>query len=148
MRQKKQNKVFRILAIVTLVFLIILVRAFENQLFNDPLLEFFKKDFSSLSLPDVSNYAYFIVLFFRYAINTMLSLGVIYFVFNEIELVKLSLVLYLLFFALLIIGFFTVANISYENQKWHLFYIRRFIIQPIFLLLFVAGFYYQKRGLR
>jgi exosortase F-associated protein len=145
MHQKKQNKTLRILALVALLFAIILVRVFENQLFNDPLLEFFKKDFSSSSLPDVSNYAYFLGLFFRYAVNTVLSLGIIYFVFNEFELVTLSLVLYVLFFVVLIIGFFTVANISYENQKWHLFYIRRFIIQPIFLLLFVAGFYYQKR---
>ncbi len=145
MLQKKQNKLFRNVTIVLLLFLIILIRAFENQIFNDPLLEFFKKDFSSLSLPEVSNFSYFLVLFFRYFINSALSIGMIYFVFNEIELVKLSLVLYVLFFVILMFCFFTVANISYDNQKWHLFYIRRFIIQPIFLLLFVAGFYYQKR---
>ncbi|MFY7758816.1 MAG: exosortase F system-associated membrane protein, partial [Flavobacterium stagni] len=30
-------------------------------------------------------------------------------------------------------------------HKVELFYLRRFLIQPLFLLLFVPAFYYQKR---
>ena len=32
-----------------------------------------------------------------------------------------------------------------ETNKMNLFYIRRFIIQPIFLILFIPAFYYQKK---
>jgi exosortase F-associated protein len=42
--------------------------------------------------------------------------------------------------------FLLFANISYENQNGIVFYSRRFISLTHFLLLFVAGFYYQKKG--
>ena len=147
MLQKKTNQACRIAAIIVLFLLLVLVRAYENKLFDDPLLEYFKQDFSKVVLPDTVRISYFLMLFFRYALNTILSLGIIFFVFREVEFVKLALLLYVLFFVVLICVFYIVVNDSYDNQKWDLFYVRRFIIQPIFLLLFLAGFYYHKKRL-
>jgi exosortase F-associated protein len=52
---------------------------------------------------------------------------------------------YLLFFIILISLFFIVLFFFGETNKMTLFYIRRFLIQPIFLLLFLPAFYYQKK---
>lgn len=145
MLQKIINNKFRILQLLTLVLLLVLVRAFENELFYDPLLTFFKKDFTNLNLPHFDFALLMLNVLFRYALNTVFSLGVIYILFKDISMIKFALFLYAFFFVIFAIGFFYIVYFSGENQNWILFYIRRFLIQPIFLLLFIAGFYYQKQ---
>ncbi|CAM3979864.1 exosortase F system-associated membrane protein [Flavobacterium weaverense] len=145
MLQKIINNKFRILQLLALVFLLVLVRAFENELFYDPLLNFFKKDFTNLDLPQFDFALLMVNVLFRYALNTVFSLGVIYILFKDISMIKFALFLYAFFFVIFAIGFFYIVYFSAENHNWILFYIRRFLIQPIFLLVFIAGFYYQKQ---
>ncbi|NBU81103.1 MAG: exosortase F system-associated protein, partial [Flavobacteriaceae bacterium] len=47
--------------------------------------------------------------------------------------------------SILMISFVFVLTFFAEESKMTLFYIRRFLIQPIFILLFIPGFYYQKK---
>ena len=145
MLQKIINNKFRILQLLALVLLLVLVRAFENELFYDPLLNFFKKDFTNLNLPHFDFALLMVNVLFRYALNTVFSIGVIYILFKDISMIKFALFLYAFFFVIFATGFFYIVYFSAENQNWILFYIRRFLIQPIFLLLFIAGFYYQKQ---
>jgi exosortase F-associated protein len=146
MLQKILNNKLRLIQFLFLVVLLVLVRAFENQLFYDPFLDFFKKDFAKLRLPSVNSFQLFLGLLFRYTLNTTISLGIIYVVFKEIMMVKFAFVLYYFLFMILIVAFFYIIFFTRENHNWILFYIRRFLIQPIFLLLFVPGFYYQKQN--
>lgn len=139
------NKIRASLFVVLLTFLV-LVRAFESQLFYDPLLVFFKKDFTKLELPALNYMRLFWGLLFRYTINTLISLGIIYVLYAEVSLLKFAFILYSFLFLVLIIFFFGVLFSDLQDQNWILFYIRRFIIQPLFLLLFAAGFYYQKQN--
>ena len=144
MLQKILNNKFRIVQLLFLVVLLALVRAFENELFYDPFLDFFKQDYTNLPLPKVDSFSLFLGLLFRYVLNTALSIGIIYVVFKELSMVKFALVLYCFFFLIFIIAFFYIVTFTNENHNWILFYVRRFLIQPVFLLLFIAGFYYQK----
>jgi exosortase F-associated protein len=140
-----QNKPLKIVLLFLLVSLLACVRGFENQLFYDPFLDYFKDNFESMPLPNHNSQKLFIGFFLRYSLNTILSLGIIYVLFREIELVKFATILYVVFFAILILAFFSLIYFYERPNNLLLFYIRRFIIQPIFLLLFVPGFYYQKR---
>ncbi|WP_374707786.1 exosortase F system-associated protein [Flavobacterium sp. J372] len=45
----------------------------------------------------------------------------------------------------LMIAFIIVVNTEKPNLL-ALFYIRRFLIQPLFLILFIPAFYYQRRN--
>ena len=146
MLQKILNNKVCILQLFFLVGLLVLVRFFENQLFYDPFLDFFKKDFGKLRLPGVNSAQMFLGLLFRYTLNTALSLGIIFVLFKEITMIKFAFFLYCFLFIILIIAFFYIICFAKENYNWVLFYIRRFLIQPIFLLLFVPGFYYQKQN--
>lgn len=145
MRQTVIKNKVRLMQLLFLVLLLILIRAFENQLFYDPFLDFFKKDFTSLRLPALNSFSLFLSLLLRYTLNTSISLGIIYVLFKEPAMVKFAFVLYYFFFLILIVAFFYIVYFTSENHNWILFYIRRFLIQPIFLLLFVPGFYYQKQ---
>jgi exosortase F-associated protein len=138
-----QNK-SRIFSLAVLVFLLVCIRAFENQLFYDPFLSYFERNYNKLPLPKFDSFRLFLGLLFRYALNMTLSLGIIYVLFKEIELVKFASILYGLFFIILIIVFYSIIYFYANQNNMILFYIRRFLIQPIFILLFVPGFYYQK----
>jgi exosortase F-associated protein len=146
MLQKLLNHKVRIALAMLFVLLLALIRAYEDSLFYDPFLNFFKTDYYNLPLPEIETLQLFFGLFFRYFLNTLLSLAIIYALFKDIEAVKFASILYLMFFIILIIGFFFVLFYIGETDKMALFYVRRFIIQPIFLLLFLPAFYYQKQN--
>lgn len=129
-----------------MVLLLILVRAFEDTLFYDPYLAYFKMDYTNLPLPETNGLQLFLGLFFRYALNTIISLVIIYISFKDVDITKFASVLYLFFFVILIVAFFLVQAYYGEANKMILFYIRRFLIQPLFLLLFLPAFYYQKQN--
>jgi exosortase F-associated protein len=120
------------------------IRAFENELFYDPFLSYFKSDFQELPFPDYDSFRLFVGLFYRYALNSALSLGLLFLIFQQIQLIKFTVVLYFFFFIVLTFLFFTLVKYYGTQGSWMLFYVRRFLIQPIFGLLFIPAFYYQK----
>ena len=129
-----------------LVFVVLLatVRAYENQLFYDPFLNYFKSDFNALPLPSYNPFWLFIGLLFRYGLNTTLSLGLIYVLFRDVTMIKFASFLYIFFFLIFISLFYTIIYLYGANNDMVLFYVRRFLIQPIFVILFIPAFYYQK----
>ncbi len=145
MLQKLLNNKVQIVQLIFLVGLLTLVRAFENQLFYDPFLDYFKSENASV-YPETDSLKLYLSLFFRYFLNTVISLAILYVIFKDVGLVKFSAVLYALFFILLLIGFYLYLNHFDESHKMILFYIRRFLIQPIFILLFIPGFYFQAQS--
>lgn len=139
------NKIKAGIVVAVLLSLLILIRAFEDVLFYDPLLDYFKSDYKNHPLPEMNVLKMQLHFAFRYFLNTIISLGILWFVFKDLEIIKLSSVLYLVLFILLLIGFNAIFFTSegVQNQL-PLFYIRRFLIQPLFLLIFAAAFYFQK----
>ncbi len=130
---------------IFLVGLLIAIRAFEDTLFYDPFLDYFKGNYNNSPLPVINPIKLFLSLGFRYYLNSMISLALLYLLFQDGKIIKFSTVLYMLFGTVLMIAFFFVLMKMGENNKMILFYIRRFIIQPIFLILFIPAFYYQKK---
>jgi exosortase F-associated protein len=127
--------------ILLLFILLVAVRFFESRLFYDPLIEFFKNE--NKVLPDYDTIKLLLNLAMRYLLNTLISIGIIYLIFKDRAIIKLTTLLYALFFILLISAFSIIISSEKVNLLL-LFYIRRFIIHPIFLLLFIPAFYYQK----
>ncbi|AWH85059.1 exosortase F system-associated protein [Flavobacterium album] len=126
--------------IIVLLVLLVLVRVFEEKLFYDPLLAFFRKE--DKELPEYDSMQLFFGLAFRYGLNMLFSLGIIWLAFKDKSVMKLTTVLYAVFFVLLT----AVLFISLNTEKPSLlliFYVRRFLIQPLFLILFLPAFYYQ-----
>lgn len=136
----------RIFLILVFVLLLVLVRAYEDSLFYDPFLDYFKSDFAFLPLPEINPLGLFFGLCLRYGLNTVFSLGIMYMTFKDFQLIKFTSVLYFIFFIILTIAFFVVLSVYGVESKMTLFYIRRFLIQPIFLLLFVPAFFYQRKN--
>lgn len=140
LKDKKQ-----IITSAIIIVLLIAVRTFENTLFYDPFLSYFKKEYAHLPLPQINPIKLFLSMGFRFYLNSMLSIALMYVLFKDTKFTKFSFLLYMILGSVLMISFFFVLVFFGEENKLTLFYIRRFIIQPIFLILFIPAFYYQRR---
>jgi exosortase F-associated protein len=138
------SKLVRYGLVVLLFLVLVAVRAFEDVLFYDPYLSFFRKDYLYIDSPrrEVAKLVAFTSL--RYLINTIASLGIIYLLLKDKGILKLAVLLYSGAFILLIIPFLYFV-INPKQEDYYLFFnVRRFLIQPLFLILFLPAFYYFK----
>ena len=130
--------------IFLLIGLLILIRWFENNLFYDPYLTFFENDYLYIDSPrrEVLKLVAFTTL--RYVLNTIISLAILYVFFKDKSIAKFSGLIYgIAFIILIIIYLYFVINPRQED--YYLFFnIRRFLIQPIILILLLPAFYYNK----
>jgi exosortase F-associated protein len=141
MLKNKGNIIFGII----LLGLLICIRAFEDNLFYDPFLKYFKGEYLNNSLPIYNPIKLFFSLGFRFYLNSMISLALLYVFFKDSKIIKFSTLLFIVLGSTLMISFFFTLKFFGEESKMTLFYIRRFIIQPIFLMVFLPAFYYQKK---
>ena len=142
MLEKLFKNKFRIFYVSLLILALILVRMFEDALFYDPFLKYYRLD-TNLPFPEYNGIGLFFGLLFRYGLNTGISLGIIYTIFDDLELTKFAGFLYAVIFIVLIVSFFIILQGYGQKLRLELFYLRRFLIQPIFLLLFLPAFYFQ-----
>lgn len=136
----------RILGTLICIALLALVRFYETHLFYDPFLLYFKSDFQKLPLPDLNPIKLLISYIFRYSINSIISLGIIYLCLYNRSLIRFSAWMYLILLIVLLALFSLFLFAFREPDNMLLFYVRRLIIQPVFLLLFLAGFLYQNHS--
>lgn len=144
MIKKIFNSKKSVLFTILFLFGLVSIRIFERKLFYDPFLHFFRTEYENQQLPVFDGFKLFLNIVFRYSLNTLLSLGIILAVFKEKVLLVFSSWLYLVFFIVLTMIFFGLLFFSEKPDYWLLFYVRRFLIQPLFLLLFLPAFFYQK----
>ncbi|WP_282030713.1 exosortase F system-associated membrane protein [Winogradskyella eximia] len=138
------NNVVSFLLIVILVLFLILIRAFENDLFYDPYLTFFKNDYLYIDSPrrEIAKLVLFTTI--RFALNTLISLGILYLSFKDKGIIKFSSLIYAVAYLLLLIPFLYFV-INPNQEDYYLFFnVRRFLIQPIGLILLLPAFYYYK----
>lgn len=139
------KRTLRIVGIVLCCILLLLIRAFENRLFYDPLLEFFEMDYKTLPLPKMDTFALWMNIAFRYFLNGIVSLAILWLVFWDKGIIKLSVLLYVVLFVLFFAAFSIIVSTSEGTDNLLvLFYVRRFLIQPLFLLILLPAFYFQK----
>lgn len=138
------KKYLKYIGITALFFLLALVRWFENDLFYDPYLLFFQNDYLYLDSPRQEVLKLVANTTLRFVINTLLSIAILYLFFKDKSVIKFASLVYVFSFVILIALFmFFVLNPKQEN--YYLFFnIRRFLIQPIILLLLLPAFYYNR----
>ncbi|MDT0559225.1 exosortase F system-associated protein [Ichthyenterobacterium sp. W332] len=124
--------------------LLILIRIFENELFYDPYLQFFKSDYLSIDSPRREIFKLTLFTTLRYALNMIISLGILFLIFKEKSIIMFSFYCYSIAYILLLIPFLYFV-FNHQQEDYYLFFnVRRFLIQPIFLILLIPAFYYQR----
>jgi exosortase F-associated protein len=138
------NKKLKYILIFILVSLLFVIRAFENELFYDPLIEYFHNDYLYAKMPEVNIWKLVVSTLYRYTLNSLITIGVIRVVFGKKRFVKFASFFLMVAFMLLIVVFVFLVRSEFEAGYLFPFYVRRFLIHPLFLFLLLATFYYQK----
>jgi exosortase F-associated protein len=124
---------------------LISVRFLEDKIFYDPFLEYFRGDYKLATIPEFETVKLVASLLLRFLLNLFFSAIVVHFIFlNKIwtlQAVLLMAIAFVFFFPIYLWCIISKMEIGYLFT----FSIRRFVIQPIILLLIIPIFYYRKK---
>ncbi len=138
------SRLISFIKIAALLAGLVCVRAFEVALFQDPLQSYFLGDFQKYAFPEVSIFKLIALTSFRFLINTVLSLWILWFLYKKKRFLNAALWVYLFAFVILMTLFVILFQTSGDLGKMAFFYTRRFLIHPVILFVLVAGFYFLK----
>lgn len=138
------SKIFKLVLILMLLGMLVGVRIIEHW-FYDPLRLYFEQDYLHNAIPEMHTFKLYLHLLLRYFINTLISLSIIWIAFQNKGYLIFSLKFYLIAFFILMFILVLFINISMQNQYLGIFYVRRFLIQPLLLFLLLPAFHYQNK---
>lgn len=113
----------------TCIVILVIIRLYENRIFNDPLIAFFESgNFTMKDLPYLDYFNWFLINIWRYSLNTLLCLIAIspYYPSKIINTTAL--------FSLLIgivLNFLLLYMCQNDLNNGLIFKVRRLLIQPI-----------------
>ncbi|WDF47584.1 exosortase F system-associated protein [Chryseobacterium sp. KACC 21268] len=121
------------------------IRVLEDGIFYDPFLAFFRSADQNAVMPDFHWGKLIISYLFRFVLTTLFSVLIIHFLFLKKEWTKQALILITLIFVIVFPIYLLCIYDKFQFGYLFSFYIRRFVIQPLTLLLIVPIFYYRKK---
>lgn len=139
------KKRYRILIILLLFFMLILVRAFASRLFYDPFIQYFKNDYLYKAVPVFVTSKLFLNILFRYLLNFAFSLIILYVAFQKRSVIQFSIKFYAITFVVFMLAFYILLQTGFSKGYLLAFYIRRFLIHPLLVLVLLPAFYYQQK---
>lgn len=140
----EKSLLIRIPLILIAVTGIILVRKFQSSLFYDPFLLYFEKDFQHLELPDYQPLAMYLSLAGRYFLNAAFTLLLLYGLFPYRKTIVNSGLVLLIGGCILFILYILLVENKFPFGYLSVFYVRRFLLQPIWLFLLIPFFFYME----
>ncbi|MGY5354776.1 exosortase F system-associated membrane protein [Wenyingzhuangia sp. IMCC45467] len=138
----------RFVLVVLLFLVLILIRGYEAILFYDPLDHYFQNDYLYLPLPEIDNKRLFISYFFRYLINSIISFAILKIAFPHRSFIRTIAFFYALAFVLLSSVLFSLMAFKIDVGYLFPFYIRRFIIHPVFVIVLLPFIYLMRKRYR
>ena len=137
-------KILNWVFVATAIFGLIAVRMVEDQLFYDPFQTFFHLANKHAEFPDFDWTPLILNYLFRFGLNLVLSAAVVYFIFKNKQWTLQAIVLMLIVFAITFPLYLYCIHTQFDIGYLFSFYMRRFVIQPLILLLIIPLFYYRK----
>ncbi|CAA7197026.1 exosortase F system-associated membrane protein [Chryseobacterium potabilaquae] len=121
------------------------VRVFEDTIFYDPFLNYFHEANKNISFPEYTWGKLIISHLFRFVLNLFFSCLIIQCLFRNKEWTIQGGVLLIIIFGITFPIYLYCIYDRFDLGYLFSFYMRRFVIQPLILLLIVPMFYYRKQ---
>lgn len=124
---------------------LISVRMLEDQIFYDPFLKYFHEADVQIAIPQFEWGKLILSHIFRFLLNLFFSYVIIHFLFkNKIWTIQGAILISIFFVITFPIYLYCISD-RFEIGHLFSFYMRRFVIQPLIILLIVPLFYYRKQ---
>lgn len=133
----------KVAIIGALVGVLVLIRMYEYRFFYDPFMYFFEQSFQEGTQLKVPTEYYFNV-FLRFILNTVVSLIILFVTFKSVAMIKFATLIYAGFFVVLFPLFIFLMHHVSPNDYLAAFYVRRFLVHPVLVLILLPAFYYYR----
>lgn len=141
-------KILSWLLVLIGIFGLISVRMLEDKIFYDPFLNYFHEAVHNIPFLDFVWGKLILSHLFRFVLNLFFSCLIIHFLFkNKQWTIQAFIMITIVFVITFPIYLFCIHN-EFKIGYLFSFYMRRFVIQPIIILLVVPLFYYRKQLLK
>lgn len=137
-------KITNIIILIIGIAGLIGIRIAEDDIFYDPFLNYFHEASTKAKFPKFDWSQLILSHFFRFVLNLLFSAIVIQAVFRNSTWTKQGVILMTLVFAITFPIYLYCLSTEFSVGNLFTFYIRRFVIQPLVLLLIIPLFYYRK----
>lgn len=124
---------------------LISVRVLEDTIFYDPFLDYFHEANKNIEFPAFEWGRLIAGQVFRFILNLFFSCLIIYGLFKNKEWTIQGAVMMIVVFAITFPIYLYCIHSKFEIGYLFSFYMRRFVIQPLIILLIVPMFYYRKQ---
>ena len=121
------------------------VRMLEDKIFYDPFLNYFHEANKNSTFPEFEWVKLIVGHVFRFVLNLFFSCVIIHFLFKNKEWTVQGAILISIIFAITFPIYLYCIYDRFEIGYLFSFYMRRFVIQPLILLLIVPLFYYRRQ---
>jgi len=139
-----KNYIKYIIAAILIIFLV-LIRLFEQKWFNDGLIVFFRHDYLTEKLPLASLKNIILTDSIRYWLNAVISIMILNLFFSQKDLNKFLGFIYAGAYLVLLVLFIYLLKHYEAGNYLALFYVRRFLIQPLLLFILLPALLYQQK---
>ncbi len=120
------------------------VRTVESHIFYDPFLTYFHAADRNALFPEFDWFKLIFSHLFRFTLNLFFSSLIIYGIFGRKDWTIQGIVLMLIVFAITFPMYLYAISSKFEIGYLFSFYVRRFVIQPLTVLLIIPIFYYRQ----
>ena len=124
------------------------IRMMESEIFYDPFLNYFHEANKQLTVPDFVWGKLIMHHIFRFILNIIFSAIILQAFFNNKKWTIQGLILMTLVFVITFVVYLYCLHTKLDVGYLFTFYMRRFVIQPLILLLIIPLFYYRKMLLK
>lgn len=138
-------KILRWFFVILCIFGLISIRMWEDQVFYDPFLQYFHKADKHAVFPEFGWIKLIFNYIFRFVLNLFFSAAMVYFIFKNRAWMLQAVILMVLVFAITFPIYLYCIYAKFEIGYLFSFYMRRFVIQPLILLLIIPLFYYREK---
>ena len=138
-------KILNRLLVIAGICGLVSVRIFEDTLFYDPFLNYFHEANQNIAFPPFEWGKLIGGYLFRFVLNLLCSCLIIYGLFKSKEWTIQGAVMMVIVFAIAFPIYLYCIHNKFEIGYLFSFYMRRFVIQPLIILLIVPMFYYRKK---
>ncbi|MCJ7934277.1 MAG: exosortase F system-associated protein [Chryseobacterium sp.] len=138
-------KMFNWFLVLTGICGLIGVRVLEDQIFYDPFLGYFHEAIKNIEFPEFDWGRLVAGHLFRFILNLIFSCLIIQGLFKNRQWTLQGAVLITIVFAITFPVYLYCIHDRFEIGYLFSFYMRRFVIQPLIILLVVPMFYYRKQ---
>ncbi|QDP85504.1 exosortase F system-associated protein [Chryseobacterium sp. SNU WT5] len=137
-------KIFKWILVAVAVLGLIGVRILEDTIFYDPFQAFFHLANKHAPFPEFDWVPLVLNYLFRFGLNLILSASIVYLIFQNKQWMLQAILLILIVFIITFPIYLYCIHTKFEVGYLFSFYMRRFVIQPLILLLIIPLFYYRK----